>query len=140
MTETKRSAKEVRLERRKFLRIPVRNIVRCQRYTIPPKASDEIVRAVSKNISAGGLLFESKRSFIIGDIVRLEIVLPGWERFIPQFYREFSDTVAQPLVIIGSVVRVEVIPAGTFDIGVIFQGIYDDQQWAIRKYIEDCLR
>ncbi len=48
-------------ERRKYVRIKSRNVIKCKKYS-SQTVVDEIKSTMSKNISAGGILIESKKN------------------------------------------------------------------------------
>ena len=134
MTEEQNEA-----ERRKFVRINTQNLLTCQIYTIPSSSGLQ-EDLCTKNISAGGLLFESKEKFDLNDILRLEINLPGWEDFKPAFYKPSDISETRPLVILGKVVRIESLEHKTFDVGVKIEGIDEGHHMALEKYINECIK
>lgn len=96
-----------------------------------------MVEGILKNYSGGGVLFESTIRYDIGDLLKLEIALPGWERFKNEFYKEDRLSRSDPVVVLASVVRVECMgPPSLFDVGVCFVGIDEDDRWAVIKQID----
>ena len=95
-----------------------------------------MVLAAFKDISAGGLLFECKRKYDIGNLLKLEIVIPGWEKFKSEFYKPDESSRSKPLIALASVVRVEMVKPGLYDIGVSFAGIDEGHQSALLQYIQ----
>lgn len=78
------------------------------------------INAVGKNISAFGLLFESKQSFEIG--TRIEIQIPVGKG-------------GAPFVLISTVVRVELFSNVLYDIGVAFLEIDKNARNEISHYM-----
>ena len=93
------------------------------------------LRSLSKDISAGGILFDSAQFYDIGDIVRLEIDLPGWEKFKPEFYKPPLGK-SEPVIALVKVIRVFLKGVGAYEIGASFVGIDDGHQMALTKYIK----
>jgi len=122
-------------ERRKYVRINARHIIKCEIYSIPRSPAENLVSAHSKNLSAGGMLFESGRSFDSGEILRLELDIPGWEKYKAQFYKPDQTIVSKSLLVIGKVAHVAALADGRFDVGVDFIGLDDGHRWALAKYI-----
>jgi len=126
-------------ERRQYIRLPTTTILKCSAFGGHDFGIDEAIKksnAVVKNLSAGGVLFESTTSFTVGKLLRLEISVPGWERFKKEFYKEYETSHSQPVVVLATVVRVEMVdPKGIYDIGACFSAIDTGHQWAMMKYI-----
>jgi len=131
--------KDTEKERRKYVRLPTDTILKCSVFSGHDFGMDDVVKkssAVVKNVSAGGVLFESSTNFSIGTLLRLEISVPGWDKFRQEFYKEYATSQSKPIVVLATVVRVEVVdPAGVYDIGACFSAIDTGHQWAVMKYI-----
>lgn len=129
-----------RVERRKYVRILSEDVLQCQLFkneNFVESATEDNIRAVTKNYSAGGILFETNAQFDVGSLLKLEISIPGWERFKAEFYKD-GTSYGEPLVILATVVRVEALAdEGLFDIGVCFSAIDEGHRWALLKYIEE---
>jgi len=128
------------MERRKYVRLTSQNVVKCEVYRITNGEDAEKQESTSKNISAGGLLFETKKQYDIGEVLKLEINLPGWQKFKPEFFKPDQLSGEKPLVALANVVRVESVSDGTYDVGVCLAGIDEGHQMAINKYIDQRLR
>ncbi len=125
-------------ERRKYIRLANKNILHHQRFSLHSMPLDDKFHAVLKNVSAGGCLFESKHRYELGDMLKLEIDLKGWEKFKSEFYRVENASRVHPVVVLASVMRVEMIkPSSLYDIGVCFVGIDEGHRWAVIKYIQN---
>ncbi|RKY34957.1 MAG: hypothetical protein DRP78_05940 [Candidatus Omnitrophota bacterium] len=125
-------------EQRKYVRLSRQDILQYKRFTAKDfnlDAPEDNIKSVTKNYSAGGALFETDTEFKIGDLLRIEITIPGWEKFKAEFYKEDDVTISKPLVVLTSVVRVKVICPGKFEIGVCFSAIDDGHKWAVMKYV-----
>lgn len=69
------------VERRKFLRLPLKYSIRHCRFT--PQNAERPFESTTLNIGGGGLLFLSSKPYSLGDLLNIEIDIPDWEKFIP---------------------------------------------------------
>ena len=120
-------------DRRNFRRIPMGATVGFQELTFAH--TPEPATSVYGDISAGGLLVSSARSFPLGTLLKLELRVPGWGKFQGKF-GPAHDQDLRPLVAVGQVVRIETLDAGDFELGVKFLNVYPDDQEALRKFID----
>ena len=124
-------------ERRMYVRLPQRSVLRVREFNFtdePPRYFD----AHYKNISGGGVLFESPYALPVGTILKLELRIPGWDHLAPPPFRIESMTLlsSQPLGVLGEVVRVETVRQDrSYDIGVVFIGIEDEQRRALMRFV-----
>ena len=132
---------EIKTEKRKYVRIAEKDILQCKKFTAEDLQSEETsehIKAVTINISVGGILFESDIKFDIGELLKLEIDISGWEKFRAEFYKEDATSTEQPLIVLANVIRVEVIePDIKYDIGACISAIDEGHKWAIMKYIDN---
>ena len=124
-------------DNRKYARVTARNLVKCEKFLLKecdwaPKTTN-----VTKNISAEGLLFETDQAYQLGDVVRLELNLPGWTKHVQElgFGSELPKADLQQLV--GTVVRVELLSGSRYDVGVCFAEMAKNDRWALMSYIYD---
>ncbi|MDR3673790.1 MAG: PilZ domain-containing protein [Holophaga sp.] len=120
-------------DRRHFRRIPMGATVGFQELSF--STTPEPATSVYGDISAGGLLLSSARSFPLGTLLKLELRVPGWGKHQGHF-GPASDQDLRPLVAVGQVVRIETLDAGDFELGVKFLNVYPDDQEALRKFVE----
>jgi c-di-GMP-binding flagellar brake protein YcgR len=120
-------------DRRHFRRIPMGATVGFQELTFA--SIPEPATSVYGDISAGGLLVSSAKSFPLGTLLKLELRVPGWGKFQGKF-GPAHDQDLRPLVAVGQVVRIETLDAGDFELGVKFLNVYPDDQEALRKFID----
>ncbi len=128
---------------RKYVRIPRRYIIHCSPFTAKDLLSpgrDHITEGLLKNISCGGILFESKVKYDVGILLRIELALPGWEKFKTEFFREVSAPLFNPLTVLANVVRLEVLGEELFDIGACFSAVDEGDKWTLFKYIQNHAR
>lgn len=134
---------EVQVERRKYVRLDSRDVLKCKRFSmedfLPGKTAGSI-EAVAKNYNAGGLLFESSVLFNVGELLKIELAIPGWERYKSEFYKDGPTPEDGPLVVLATVVRVEIVdPDSKFDIGVSFSAIDAGHRNALLKFINSMI-
>ena len=123
-------------ERRQFIRLAAEDIVFCEEYTIPP-SGDSPLETRMTNVSAGGLLIRSDRAYVLGDVLRLSFRLPGWEKYKLEFFKAAATSISKPLTVIGTVVRVDQVGDGEFEIGVCLSGMDSGHRQAVDRYIQD---
>ena len=127
-------------EKRKFVRLKVNHLTRHIKFKLPGIDIYPNKDAESKDLSAGGLLFTTEYAYRLGDILRMEVHLPGWEKYKSDFFKTGSSTKGMPILVLVKVVRVQVLKDGNFDIGVSFVGIDEEHQLALIKYVEHQLK
>ena len=122
-------------ERRQYFRLQEEHLVTCEVFSLP---RDPATRAKikTKDISAGGILFESEKAYPLGTLLRLELQVIGWDRHKTEFYKRDALSRSEPLIVIGDVVRLEELAPGRFDIGVSMSGIDAGHKAALAKYIK----
>lgn len=109
-------------ERRTTPRLPV-NIKFKYRIVGPRETTSEFAQAITKNIGASGLLFESEKPIPIDTELKIVLTMPG---FPPV-----------PFEIEGKVIRIErLLPSLKSDIGIYFEKISEIQKEEIKKRIE----
>ncbi|MFA5937600.1 MAG: PilZ domain-containing protein [Candidatus Paceibacterota bacterium] len=126
-----------RQERRKYIRIDSRYVVRCERKTLTPSETSRSVEAFTKNVSAEGMLFTSDFRYAVGDSLKVDLKLPGWKSFASGLALEGFSPAGDSQSMTGLVTRVELLGDKTFDIGVHFTGTDKKVRWALMKYIYD---
>jgi hypothetical protein len=131
------SKRSSQVERRSFIRIAEEDLLVCEPFD-PAVFSGVIakrVRTFTKNVSENGILFEANEAYGIGALLKLQIDIPGWEKYKTGFYKVGAVSRNQPLVVLGKVVRVEDIGEGVFDIGVVFTAVDGAHREALKKYL-----
>jgi len=86
MKETNKQYPEY--ERRQYHRIDSANVIKCKNFTTDDLFAENIsldIAAITKNISACGVLFESDCKFGVGELLKIEMNFPGWEEFKTEF-------------------------------------------------------
>ncbi len=122
------------MERRQYMRVSGKHLVRHEQFTIP--RGTEVRENRAKNISANGLLFESSVKYNMGVILRLELLVMGINKFKTEFYKHERLSNTEPFIVLGKVVRVEMVYEGLYDIGVSLVGLDYLFQKALTKYID----
>jgi hypothetical protein len=126
-------------ERRKFVRIPKENILFVSECDVMEelnlKDKGEKIQAKTLNISAGGLLFEAGSRFDIGKVLKIELMLPHWEKYKRSLERAEFTYPTKPFLLLGQVVRLEFLRESLYDIGVTFVGIEEDCREILVAYV-----
>lgn len=105
--------------KRRYIRVDF--IADIQVQVVDPNSKMGTLDTTSKNLSAGGILFESKYPIDIDTKVQLRIP---------------TDPSAEPLVVVGDVVRIEKSNVSKYDIGISFLGV----DYASRSVLSRCIR
>ena len=119
-------------ERRQYRRIPLEASVSFQELSF--HKGEEPAQSSYRDVSVGGLLLESPRSYPLGTLLKLEIHVPGWGRYQNHF-GPVQDIESRPLVALGTVVRIEQLDEGGFELGIKFQNVYPDDLAALMKFV-----
>ena len=126
-------------ERRKYLRISRNYILDCTLFSIKNlqmEPDQQVMQGVMRNISAGGVLFESECKFAVGTLLKIDLALPGWQRFKTEFLKEDTFSISEPLTVLARVVRLEVIELDRlYDVGVCFSAVDEGHKIGLLKYI-----
>ncbi len=124
-------------EHRKFYRLPMDHVVEFTEYDFTTEKKP-INTSKLKNVSGGGVLFRSDHIVPIGSFIKIKMNIPGWEKYKTAFIKPDWTSVTEPLVTLGSVVRVEEIePGNGYDIGIVFKCIDENHRDALMKYLEE---
>ena len=126
------------IERRRYVRLERQHMVRHEKYVFQLVEEQEAFEeGMLKNYSQNGALFETGTRYRMGDIVKLAITIPGWERYKKEFYKEDKTSRTEPVVVLACVVRVEALVFDKiYDIGVQFVSIDEGDRWSLMKQIK----
>ncbi len=124
-------------EKRKFYRMPMEHLAEFREYDLS-KSDSELIPSKVKDVSGGGVLFESTIALQVGSLIKVKLNLPGWHKHKTEFIKPDWKSTNEPLVTLGHVARVEELKEGElYEIGIIFTCIDEDHRNALTKYIED---
>ena len=125
------------IDRRRYVRLERQHMLRHEKYEFRlVEEQDAFEEGMLKNYSQNGALFEAVTKYHVGDVVKLAITIPGWERYKNEFYREDKISRADPVVVLACVVRVETLVTDRiYDIGVQFVSIDEGDRWSLMKQI-----
>ena len=123
-------------EKRQFHRIPETVTVRIKKIAYP-MTDDPAVEGVGKNISAGGVCFAVPQSYEPEELLSLEIHLAGWQRHKSSYAAVIDDDLAMaPFTAVAKVAWCQDQDDDQgYEIGVIFENIYEDDFEALKKYL-----
>ena len=108
--------------KRRYIRVDF--IADIQVQIVTPDNKIGTLETTSKNLSAGGILFESKYPIYIDTKVQLRIP---------------TGIADEPLVVAGDVVRIEKFSSGKYDIGISFLGVNNAARSELSKCIRKCI-
>ena len=120
-------------ERRQYRRIPLEATVSFQELSF--HKDEAPTQSSYRDVSGGGLLLESTRPYPLGTLLKLEIRVPGWGRFQSHF-GPVQEADSRPLVALGTVVRLEQLDEGGYELGIKFQNVYPDDLAALMKFVD----
>lgn len=132
-------------DKRKYKRIEKQYILKCEQFTFTELLNGDANipnEAITKNFSAGGLLFQSTQKFNIGDLLKIEVDLKGWDKFKHEFYKVNKTSNSSPLTVLANVVRVEMLDNENknYDIGVCISAIDDGHKIALKEYVDHLIQ
>ena len=124
-------------DRRRYLRIPEKDLLSHEPLLVRAADAEGVhkKRAITRDLSRGGILFHAEAPFPMGTYMRLQFYVHDWERHKLAFYRE-QDLERGPFTVIGKVVRIEVLGSMRFDIGVEFVAVDEAHKRALRDYLK----
>jgi c-di-GMP-binding flagellar brake protein YcgR len=123
------------LERRKYARVDKEHLLKCEQYCQVTGDLKHSVKATTANMSSGGFLIKSEKEHHLGDTLKMEVVLPGWDKYDPDVHGVVA--VATPVMVTAKIVRVEELADETYEIGVRITGVDDVHRLALERYIYD---
>ncbi len=97
---------------------------------------EQEVETALKDISAGGALVETSKLYHVGDVLHLKIKIPGWEKYKAEFIRPGQLSRSEPLITLATIVRVELIRMGHYELGLCFVGIEESHQKALIRFLK----
>jgi len=135
MTETQADQ-----DKRYFHRLPKKVDVTLAKLEYPFSAEAE-ESGTLKNIAKGGIGLITANAYEPGTRLSLKIHLKGWRRYMKSVTSIIDDsagTVATtPLTAVAEVVWIHPLPDKTYETGVKFLDIYEDEYNALKKYLEN---
>jgi c-di-GMP-binding flagellar brake protein YcgR len=120
-------------DRRQYVRLEKPFTVSIKLFDFPP--SEEVVEAVCRNISAGGMLLESPRGVLQGSMVKATIHIPKLNKFHPGFFKVFENDFDQNLVALAEVIRSHELSGEVHELGLKFVDVYEDDWKALHNLI-----
>jgi hypothetical protein len=83
------------------------------------------------NIGAGGLFFASSTRYVLSELLKLEIDIPGWQKFFPEPLSGSEPLPSGPFTTKAIVTRVETFGPASYGIAANFVGLDRQELWAI---------
>ncbi len=80
------------------------------------------------NLSAGGILIETNDEFQVGELIKLDILLPEWEKAKKEYSEIHHRDTSKSIKIIGKAVHVRRVTPKKHRLGVEYELIDKDQQ------------
>ena len=124
------------IERRKYIRIDTKKFVKHTKFKLFAKDAEKLAESLTKNLSAGGILFQSDTLYLPGDLIRMEIDIPGWEKYKNEFKKSALTHKSEPVIVLAKVIRVEIKSPQRYEIRAAFAGIDEDHQKALAVFLK----
>ncbi|MBN1114977.1 MAG: PilZ domain-containing protein [Oligoflexia bacterium] len=121
------------LEKRSYKRLSVSGDTVISEYTIPLPDEEFISELV--NISREGALLKTSHYYEPGTLLKLKMMLCGWDKFLPMTYRLDRADFAEPLVSIAEVIRIETSDDSNYMLAVRFEAIDELHQRSLGEFI-----
>lgn len=123
------------MDRREYFRIPKKFRVEVQEFVFPLK-SQKRNQVESADISEGGLRVFCSTRFSEGQKVQVKVYITSFNKFHPGFFKVFESDIGQYLQAVAEVAWVrEKVPLVSYEIGLKFVDLYEDDWHALRKMI-----
>ncbi|MFO8031210.1 MAG: PilZ domain-containing protein [Desulfohalobiaceae bacterium] len=127
-------------DRRQYQRLPKDFRVELKELSFAA-SGHQAVQTRCLNVSAGGLLLETSRSFNLGQKVQVRLFVPSLNRFHPSFFKVFESSLEQSLLAVAEVARVEEkLPLQLYQVGIRFLDVYEDDWQALYKMLDSASR
>ncbi|GEM_PF-3278243 len=120
-------------EKRRYKRIDLSGYIRIKPININENASE--LKGKFKNISEGGILFESISFIEKGTLLKIELTIPENKAFAAR-YKEFANVVGKKSLILGKVVRTTKINNDKWNLGIQFVNMYEGDFANFKRFLE----
>ena len=106
-----------------------------------PMTNLETKSAITKNLAERGLCFTADELYEPGSILQLAVDLKGWQHYLNNIIAVLdTGSASRPLTAIAEVIWAQQLPEDeSYEIGVRFKDIYEDDLQAFKKYLEKLL-
>ena len=121
-------------ERRLYFRLPRSSLVTHKVMEFSPDPSAPEPSRI-RDLSVSGVRFESETEYAPGNLLKLELDLPGWERERIDFFRSDPGEALKPLVVLAEVRWVKPV-SDRYEVGAHFVNIDEWHGKALLKYLE----
>lgn len=122
------------IERRQFVRVPARCHITAERIQFTARLSTQSV-AETRNLGTGGLLFVSNQEFSPDDLCKVIITLRDTTG-TPSTDSDTSGDDCTAIVAVCRVVHSRRRNNGSFEVGVRFESVHEEDINDLRKFIE----
>ena len=123
-------------DKRKYIRLETNTILGHKKYNLKTGDQNSFEQSMMRNVSAEGALFRTQVKFALGDFIRMEINLRGWDKFKAEFLNPDESPGSESIAVLGKVVRVEAVDSDNYDVGVCFVAYDEKTKRTMIKYIK----
>ncbi|MFP4213928.1 MAG: PilZ domain-containing protein [Desulfohalobiaceae bacterium] len=122
--------------RRQYARIPKNFRVELKELAFG-SGGQQSIQTRCLDVSAGGLLLETSRSFSPGQKVQVRLYVPSLNRYHPSYFKVFESSLDQSLLAVAEVARVEEkLPLKLYQLGIKFLDVYEDDWQALYRMLD----
>ncbi|MFA5161933.1 MAG: hypothetical protein WC421_06775 [Elusimicrobiales bacterium] len=122
-------------KKRRYARLNPSYVASCAKTRQGSMNEEERRHAASAHGRSGGFVFASKELFGIGDILRLELRIPGWAKFLASQPRMAKPQEDDKLEVLGKVTLVEMTLEDDYDIGVCFVNLDSGRRELLLRHL-----
>lgn len=93
--------------------------------------------AITKDLTSAGLCFITTEEYVPGALISIELDLKGWQNYLQSVFSIVNtEAVVKPLTAIAEVVwSTNITGEDGYKVGVRFHDIYEDDMFALQKYL-----
>jgi|GEM_PF-7034590 len=120
--------------RRRYARLKASYVANCAKMRADSLPAGERRLAEAAETRTGGFIFETGKAFSVGDIVRLDLSIPGWGDFL-QRLRLKAGHEGDRISVIGKIVLVELLTEDRYEAGVCFANIDSGRRELLLRHL-----
>ena len=120
-------------EKRKHKRIDLSGYIKIKPINI--NGDEKELKGKFKNISEGGILFESVSLIEKDTLLKIELTIPDNKAFAAR-YREFANVIGKKTMILGKVVRSIQVEENKWNLGIQFVNMYEGDFANFKRFLE----
>ena len=121
--------------KRRYARLNLSFMAGCGKARPASLEAKERQQAQAAHTRSGGFIFASAELFNVGDLLRLELRIPGWGKFMAAQPRAGKAREDDKLDVLGKVTLAEMTLDGGYDIGVCFVNLDSGRRELLLRHL-----